>query len=591
MQDRLPRKLAAILYADVAGYSRLTGADEDGTHRTLRTYLDLLSSSIEAHSGRVVHYAGDAILADFSTVVDALTCATTIQRDLAERNSGVPDDRKVQFRIGVNLGDVIVDKDEIYGDGVNVAARLESLAREGGICVSDAVRTSVGKKLDLSYEDLGEQQVKNIENPVRAYHVGLRTAEAPESDATVGSEHAKPSIAVLPFANMSGDPDQEFFTDGLTEDIITELSRFRDLFVISRNSVFVYKGQAINVPDVARELGVRFVLEGSVRKAGTRVRITVQLIDAQTDHHLWAERYDRELEDIFDLQDEMTSAIAATLPGRIEAAEHERVGRTPAKSMRAYECVLAGKVLHHRATKSDNEQALKMLDKAIELDPKYVHAHAWRACVLGQAWRRGWCEDPDETWGEILKEGEKSLSLSDSDADADVHRIHAALNISYGNHERAAHHQQRGLSINPNYDLIVVQQGELLTWLGEADEGVEWILKAMRLNPHHPERFWSHLGRAYFVGRHYADAVDALKRVTTPDSQVHALLVACYAQMGEETAMREHARQVLAQEPDFTVSSYIAMMHYAHQSDLDHHREALAKSGLPMGDPASDDAD
>ena len=588
MKDRLPRKLAAILYADVAGYSRLTGEDEEGTHRTLRTYLGLISSSIEGHSGRVVHYAGDAVLADFGTVVDALTCATTIQRDLAERNSSVPDNRKVQFRMGVNLGDVIVDQDEIYGDGVNVAARLESLAEAGGICISDAVRTSVGNKLELIYEDMGKQLVKNIEEPVHAYHVGIRSEKQREPDRGAESGPDQPSIAVLPFVNMSGDAEQEFFTDGLTEDIITELSRFHDLFVISRNSAFAYKGRAINVPEIARELGVRFVLEGSVRKVDTRVRISVQLIDAKTDHHVWAERYDRQLEDIFALQDEMTSAIVATLPGRIEAAERERVARIPTESMVAYECVLAGKVLHHRATRTDNEQALRILDQATELDPKYVHAHAWRACVLGQAWRRGWCEDREKTWNEIVEELETSLALSDSDAD--VHRIQAAIDINLGNHERATHHQQRGLSLNPNNDLIVVQQGELLTWLGQADEGIKWILNAMRLNPHHPERFWSHLGRAYFVGRQYADAVNALKRVTTPDYQVHALMVACYAQIGNETATSEHARQVLMQEPEFTVSSYLGTMHYARQVDRDHHLEALSKSDLPMGDPVSEGA-
>ena len=523
---------------------------------------------------------------------------------------------------------------------MNVAARLESLADPGGICISDAVRSAVGKKLDLAYEDMGEQEVvgrkngvlpgvissrnralrrwcsersfptplvgkkldlayedmgeqevKNISEPVRAYRVSVasakQSASVPRRDS--GREVPdRPSIAVLPFANMSGDPEQEYFTDGLTEDTITELSRFHDLFVISRNSTFVYKGQAINVPEVARELGVQFVLEGSVRKAGTQVRVSVQLIDAETDRHVWAERYNRELEDIFALQDEMTSAIVATLPGRIESAERERVERKPTESMAAYECVLAGKVLHHRSTRTDNEQALRMLDQAIELDPKYAHAHARRGCVLGQAWSHGWCEDREETWNEVTEELDTSLALSDNDGD--VHRVHAALNITRGNHERAAHHQQRGLSLNPNYDLIVVQQGELLTWLGQANEGVEWILKAMRLNPHHPERFWSHLGRAYFVGRQYPEAVDALKRVSAPNHQVHALLVARYAQMGDEASASDHAREVLKQNPEFTVSSYVDTLHYAHQSDRDHHREALLKSDLPKDDLVSQGA-
>ena len=583
MEERLPRKLAAILYADVAGYSRLTGEDEDATHRALSDYLDLIAGTIESHGGQVMHYAGDAVLAKFDAVVDTMSAAIKIQNILASQNQDLPEDRRVEFRIGVNSGDVIEDRGDIYGDGVNVAARLEALAEPGGICISDAVRSALGKKLDLDYEDMGEQEVKNIEEPVRAYWVAVGSRKKLESATSADLAPAQPSIAVLPFANMSGDAEQEYFTDGLTEDIITELSRFHELFVISRNSTFVYKGQAINVPDVARELGVQFVLEGSVRKAGNRVRITVQLIDAESDRHVWAERYDRKLEDIFELQDEMTSAIAATLPGRIESAERERVERKPTHNMAAYECVLAGKILHHRSNRTDNQEALQLLERAIELDPRYAHAHAWRACVLGQAWGYGWCEDREETWAKIEAETETCLTLSDNDAD--VHRVLAALNITRGNHERAAHHQQRGLSLNPNYDLIVVQQGELLTWLGQADEGVEWILKAMRLNPHHPERFWSHLGRAYFVGRQYQDAVDALKRVSTPDYQAHALLAACYAQMGDEASVLEHTREVLEKNLGFTVSSYIDTLHYARPIDRDHHLEALFKSDLPMGDP------
>ena len=583
MEERLPRKLAAILYADVAGYSRLTGEDEDATHRVLSDYLDLISTTIESHGGQVMHYAGDAVLAKFEAVVDTMSAAIEIQNSLRSRNQGSPETRRVEFRIGVNSGDVIEDRGDIYGDGVNVAARLESLADRGGICISDAVRSALGKKLGLDYQDMGEQEVKNIEEPVRAYRVTMGRVKQPESGTTVESGSAQPSIAVLPFTNMSGDVEQEYFTDGLTEDIITELSRFHELFVISRNSTFVYKGQAINAPSVAHELGVRFVLAGSVRKAGSRVRITVQLIDADSDRHVWAERYDRQLEDIFDLQDEMTSAIAATLPGRIESAERERVKREPTESLAVYECVLEGKVLHHRSNRDDNQQALQLLERAIKLDPKYAHAHAWRACVLGQSWTHGWCEDREETWNEVVEELETSLSLSDNDSD--VHRILAAVNITRGDHERATHHQQRGLSLNPNYDLIVVQQGELLTWLGQASEGVEWILKAMRLNPHHPERFWSHLGRAYFVDRQYSNAVDALKRVSTPDYQVHALLVACYAQMDDEAAANEHAGRLLKENPEFTVSSYINTLHYAQRSDRDHHREALLKSDLPVGNP------
>ena len=326
MEDRLPRKLAAILYADVAGYSQLTGEDEDTTHRTLSEYLDLIASTVATHRGQVMHYAGDAMLAKFDAVVDATSAAVAMQNALKIRNEAVPDERKVQFRIGVNLGDVIEDRGDIYGDGVNVAARLESLAEPGGICISDAVRSAIGKKLHLDYEDMGEQQFKNIADPVRTYRVLLCVSESPTDilKTPLPSRSDKPSIAVLPFTNMSGDPEQEHFSDGITEDIITDLSKVAGLFVVARNSTFTYKGEAVNVQQVGKELDVRYVLEGSVRKAGNRTRITGQLVDGSTGGHLWAERYDRDLTDIFAVQDEIarsiTGALKATLAPEEECA-------------------------------------------------------------------------------------------------------------------------------------------------------------------------------------------------------------------------------------------------------------------------------
>ena len=325
---------------------------------------------------------------------------------------------------------------------------------------------------------------------------------------------------VLPFVNMSGDPEQEFFVDGLTEDIITELSRFRELLVISRNSAFVHKGKAVKVQDIAREFGVHYVVEGSVRKAGDRVRVTVQLIDAETDRHIWAERYDRKIEDIFAIQDEVSAAIVGTLPGRIEAAGHDRAKRKPPQSMAAYEFVLTGKILHHRSTRDDNAEAQRMLDRAIALDPKYAHAHAWRACVLAQTWVNNWCEDRKRTWKQVVDEAHVALALDDNDSD--VHRVLAAVNLAHDEHEKAQYHQERALSLNPNNDLILVQQGELLTWLGRPEDGIEWIRKAMRVNPYHPERFWNHLGRAHYTARQYSEAVAALSRVTRPDYTHHA---------------------------------------------------------------------
>ena len=329
-------------------------ADEDGTLARLKTHrLELIDPSIAKYRGRIIKTTGDGMLVEFQSVVDAVVCATEIQRRMARRNADVSPARWIQFRIGVNLGDVIVEDKDIFGDGVNVAARLEMLAEPGGICVSRAVRDQVRNRLDdVVFEDLGDQTVKNIARPIRVFKVKLdaESIARPEKGPAPGmAPTRKPSIAVLPLANMSGDPEQEFFADGLTEDIITELSRFRDLLVISRNSAFVYKGKAVKVQEVAREFDVDYVLEGSVRKVADRVRVTVQLIDAQTDRHIWAERYDRKLEDIFAIQDEVTRIIVATLPGRVEVATHDRAKRKRTDNMAAYECALAAKVLHHRS--------------------------------------------------------------------------------------------------------------------------------------------------------------------------------------------------------------------------------------------------
>jgi adenylate cyclase len=579
------RRLAAILAADMVGYSRLMEADETGTLARLKTHrAELLDPAIAKNKGRLIKTAGDGMLVEFSSVADAVACAVEIQRAMAERDGDATSEHAIRFRIAINLGDVISEDDDIFGDGVNVAARLQEFAEPGGICVSGAIRDQVGERLEVGFEDLGEQKVKNISRPIRVYRVRLDGHRAAASPAPVvrpkpvGAVTDKPAIAVLPFANMSGDPEQEFFADGLTEDIITALSRFRELFVISRNSAFVYKNKAVRIQDVAAELGVQYVVEGSVRKAGRRVRVTVQLIDAESDCHVWAERYDRELEDIFAIQDEVTAAIVATLPGRVEAASHERAKRKPTESMAAYECVLAGKVLHHRSTRQDNAEAQRLLERAIALDPKYAHAHAWKACVLGQAWTYGWCEDRDALFRRGLEETQIALALDENDSD--VHRILAAINLIRDNHERAIYHQERALALNPNNDLIVVQQGELLTWLGRPDEGIEWIRNAMRLNPYHPERYWSHLGRAYFVARRYAEALEAFGRISRPDHGHHAFMAAANAYMGEVERARAHAREVVRGQPEFTIDAYLATLHYKHEGDRAHHREGLLKAGL-----------
>jgi adenylate cyclase len=579
------RRLAAVLAADMVGYSRLMEADETGTLARLKTHrIELIDPAIAKNRGRIIKTTGDGMLVEFHSVADAVMCAAEVQRRMMRRNADVSPARWIQFRIGINLGDVIVEDNDIFGDGVNVAARLEMLAEPGGICVSGAVRDQVGHRLDdIAFEDIGDQCVKNIIRPIRVFRVRLEPATAaPEGAKDAAAATAiskKPSIAVLPLANMSGDPEQEFFADGLTEDLITELSRFRELLVISRNSTFVHKGKAVKVQEVAREFGVDYVLEGSVRKAGDRIRVTVQLIDAETDRHIWAERYDRQLEDIFAIQDEMTRAIVATLPGRVEAATHDRAKRKQTGNMAAYECVLTARVLHHRSIREDNAEAQRLLDRALALDPNYAHAHAWKACVLGQAWIYGWCADGDATLQQVAAELEIALALDDNDSD--VHRILAALNLTRDDHVKAAYHQERALALNPNYDLVVVQQGELLTWLGRPEEGIDWIKKAMRLNPYHPERFWSHLGRACYCAEKYAEAAEAFSRITRPDHTHHAFLAATFAQMGNAVAAAAHGAEVLKREPKFSVAAYLTTQHYKLEADRQRHLAGLLKAGLP----------
>jgi adenylate cyclase len=568
----------------MAGYSRLMEIDEEGTLARLKTHrIELIDPAIAKNGGTVFKTGGDSLLVEFQSVVDAVRCAVEVQQRMAKRNADVPVDRRIEFRIGINLGDVIAEDGDIFGDGVNVAARLEALAEVGGICVSQAVRDQIGSKLPVAFDDLGEQSFKNITRKVRAARVRFTEEEAARTVKPAKPRESAgdmPSVAVLPMLNMSGDPEQEFFADGMTEDIITGLSRFRDLFVISRTSVFVYKGKTANIANVAKALSVQFIVEGSVRKVGNRVRVTVQLIDAESDRHVWAERYDREIEDIFAMQDEITASIVATLPGRVEAASHERAKRKPTSNMAAYESVLAGKVLHHRSNREANAEALRLLDRAIELDPAYAHAHAWRACVLGQCWVYSWCADRDETWARVGEALQTALALDDTDSD--VHRILAATSLAHGEHDKAIHHQERALSLNPNDDLIVVQNGELLTWLGRPIEGVEWIRKAMRLNPYHPERFWNHLGRAYFVARRYAEAIAALRRITRPDQFHHSFLAAAFALSDDEEQAREHAATVLELDPGFTVEDYLETLHYKEAGDLEHHRQGLIKAGLPL---------
>lgn len=573
------RRLTTIMAIDVVGYSRLMSEDEAGTLAALRdlrrTVVDPLVSQF---GGRIFKLMGDGALIEFQSVLNAIQCAVEIQRAISTRPPHWPDGRRIELRAGINLGDVIALGSDLYGSGVNLAARLQSLAEPGGVCISAAVHEHVADNGNWAWKDLGEQTMKNIAKPLRVYGLVPHTPVSAPVVAEVAAR-ARPSVAVLPLANMSGDPEQEFFADGLTEDILTELSRFRGLLVISRNSTFKYKGKPIDIRQVSRELAADYVIEGSVRKTADRVRVIVQLIDGRTDQHIWADRYDRKLTDIFDIQDEITTAVVATLPGRIEAATRDIVARKKTDNMLAYECVLAGKILHHRSSFEANQQALAMLDRAIELDPTYAHAHAWKACTVGQGWANSWCADREAAWNLVTRELETAMSLDDHDSD--VHRVYAAVCLARKEHEQAMHHQERALALNPNDDLIVVQQGEMLTWIGQPDEGISWILKAMRLNPYHPERFWNHLGRAYFVARRYGDAIGAFRRITAPDQFHFAFMAAIEAKLGNLGTAAQYVREVLARDSGFSSTTYLKTLHYKRPEDEEHHLQALIAAGLP----------
>ncbi|MEE9479700.1 MAG: adenylate/guanylate cyclase domain-containing protein, partial [Kiloniellales bacterium] len=417
----MERRLTTILAADVVGYSRLMGEDEAGTLVALKAHREAaINPKIAAHNGRIVKLMGDGLLTEFASVVEAVACAVEIQGAMAERNAEVPEDRRIQFRIGINVGDVMVEGDDIYGDGVNIAARLEGLAEPGGICVARNVFNQVKGKIDTAFEDLGEKEVKNIAEPVQVYRVSL---SLPETAALKTGKTAptlalpdKPSIAVLPFDNMSGDPDQAYFSDGMTEDIITELARFRSLFVIARNSSFAFRDRTTDVAEIGRQLGVQYVVEGSVRKAGNRVRVTAQLIDAATANHIWAERYDRDLDDIFAVQDEVVRTVVATLAGRLEQAGRESAKQKPPSNLGAYDFFLRGRNHFYHMTCSDNRTAQEMFAKAIELDPGYAPAHAGLAKSNFLDWFGGWSADLQASRQRGVALAEKAVALDDTDS-------------------------------------------------------------------------------------------------------------------------------------------------------------------------------
>jgi TolB-like protein/class 3 adenylate cyclase/Flp pilus assembly protein TadD len=630
------RKLTAILSADVEGYSLLMRDDEEATIRTLTTYRKAMANLIQKYRGRVVDAPGDNLLAEFVSGVDAVNCAVEIQRELAERNAELSEDRRMKFRIGINLGDVIEEGERIYGDGVNIAARMEGLAEGGGICISGTVYDAIESKIGLEYEYLGEQEVKNIPKPIRAYRVlsypgaaahrvvkakkavsktwrnvvvavvavlvvvaavaiwNFYLRPAPSKEVASVKKMAfplpdKPSIAVLPFDNLSGDVSQEYFSDGITESIITTLSNVQNLFVIARKSSFTFKGKPVKVQQVAEELGVRYVLEGSVQRSGDRVRITAQLIDALTGHHLWAEQYDRKLGDIFALQDDITENVTMALEVKLIEGEQARIRRGKTDNPEAYEYFLRALKSGRRFTKEGISQARKLLEKAVELDPNY--AHAWQE--IGRMHYRdarfGWTDTPDQSLALAEKLAKKTLAINDSDADA-----YLTLSVVYmarRQHDKAIAYGEKALALAPNSADIHTGIALPFYYSGRANEAIELVKKAMRLSPYYPGWYLPVLGHAYRLAGQYKEAIEALEswrdRANPRSELPYVMLAFTYVEAGRGEEARVAVAELLKRKPKASIEGYAKSKFFAYKDPAEIKRvlDSLRKAGLPETPP------
>jgi TolB-like protein len=568
-EPRPQRQLSAILAADVAGYSRHIGMNEEGTLARLkelrRTVID---PKISEHRGRIVKTMGDGLLVQFASAVDAVRCAVDIQRQLAEQNAGSDEDRRIDFRMGINVGDILIDGEDIQGDGVNVAARLEGLSEPGSVCVSQSVYDHVRDKLELAFEDTGEKQLKNIARPVRVYRVRITRVAAKSAPRA----HERASIAVLPFQNMSGDPEQEYFADGITEDIITELSRYRSLFVIARNSAFQYKAHNVDVRQVGRELGVEFVVEGSVRRAGGRLRITAQLIDANSNDHIWAERYDREMQDIFTVQEEVARTIAATLEGRVAASVVDKVKRKPTTDWQAYDFFLQGRGLDY---KYDFAGAEALYARALELDPGYGHAYAFRAIALAVM---HWGTEDHELLRRADECAQKALSIDANDAWSQHAASYVALCQS--KFDLALVHSKRALNLNPNDVMIATGSANLLVRMGQPEEALRRLDDVMKRDPFPVMWFWEIRFRALFHLHRYEEALDALNNVSASIDWLQLYFAATYAHCGRLEDAGAALARFLAVQPAASVSLFARAEPYSDKQLLEHFLDGLRKAGL-----------
>src|SRR5438105_3333743 len=572
----MERRLAAILSADIAGYSRLMEQDETGTLAALMERRNaIIEPSFAAHRGRIVKVMGDGFLVEFASAVQAVACAVDIQKQMAGANHGCPPERHITMRLGINLGDVIVENDDLYGDGVNVAARLQAMAEPGQIWIAGNVHDEVERKLELGFDDLGEREMKNIARPLRVYRVGGRAPmEATESLRPL----AKPSIAVLPFADISGDRDQQYFSDGITEDIITELSRFRQLHVVARNSSFRYRASDIDMIRTGRELGVQYLLEGSVRRLGARIRITAQLIDAASGHHLWAERFDRSEDDIFAVQDEVVSTIVGTLTGRLQAASVERAKRKPPASLAAYEYVLRADALPYDDLEAEAE-ARRLFAKAIEIDPQYARAYALLAALTQHQWLRS-MSGTDDLLDQAFDLARKAAGLAESN-----YTCQAILGLTHllrRSFDLAEHHYLTALKQNPNSSMVRAALGYLNAYLGKPAQAIRYFDEAKNLDPFfNPTWYWPELGVAHFVAERYDEAVAAFERSSSMPYWVRAYLATCHALAGRGERAQDYAAQVVRLAPAFSIARFARKEPFKNPADLQRLIDGLRKAGMP----------
>jgi adenylate cyclase len=587
-ESRTARRLAAILAADVAGYSRLMGADEEGTLAALRGHRrELIDPLVAQHQGRIVKTTGDGLLIEFASIVDAVRCAVVMQQGMADRNANVNESQHIRFRVGINVGDVIVEDDDIFGDGVNVAARLEALAQPGEICVSATVREHVGEKLPVGFADLGEHSVKNIARPVHVYRIEAR-AEA-KNVAMDDTAHAmlalpdRPSIAVLPFTNMSGDLEQEYFADGMAEDIITGLARIKWLFVIARNSSFAYKGKPVDVNQAGRELGVRYILEGSVRKAQSRVRVTGQLVEAETGRHVWADRYDRTLDDVFALQDELTMSVVAAVEPSLRQAEIERVKRKRPDSLDAYDLVLRAIPHVYPAMPDGARMALPLLESALKKEPDYALAHGFASWANEIVFVRG--GGHEENRQGAIRQAHAAIAHGRDDA---VALSLGGFGLGMIAHDRQAARQafEAALALSPSCALTYMFGSVIMVYGGgDPDRAIEWGERALRLSPFDPMSFipWFSITLGHFQRGEYEAAAEAAQKVFQANpywSLAHVLLAAMHVKLGRLDAAKSAATRALELDPGYTISGHHAK-HDIHPSLAEPLGEALREAGLP----------